>query len=129
MKKYILILVLAISFVSCKKEKQEGVVDKGDTVEKVNTEAVYSGDFLAVDNSAILTMGNETIKVEMNDLCKELIDKSKAFQKTAYDFVNVKVKGTISDNPNANEWKKVIRISAIEHVTKSKTEDNITVVK
>lgn len=111
MKNLLVIFLVAISLVSCKEYPE------------------YSGDFLAVDGSAIFTIGNETYKVEMNDLCKELITKSKAFQKSPYDFVNVQVKGEISDNPNANEWKKIITISAIENVSKSETEENITVVK
>lgn len=129
MKNYILILVLAILFVSCKKEEKqvEPVIEKA--LEEVVKNTVFSGDFLAVGDSAIMTVGNETYKVIINDLCKELIEKSKTFQNTEYDFVNVVVKGEVSDNPNTNEWKKIIQISSIESVSKSKTEENITVVK
>ncbi|MFD0964413.1 hypothetical protein [Pseudofulvibacter geojedonensis] len=129
MKQVLVILIALIGFVSCKKEAKVETQEINAEAKIEKPTPIYTGDFLAVDGSAIITMGNETYKVIMNDACKELIEKSKTFQKEPFDFVKISVKGDIADNPNENEWKKTLTITSIENVSKSTTEENITIVK
>lgn len=127
MKNIVIVFIIVLGFISCKKEGENPEVKVDAKVEKAAP--IFTGEFLEADGSAILQVGNETYKVVMNDACKELVEKSKAFKNDQYDFVKVSVKGEVSDNPNTNEWKKMIKISSVESVSKSTSKENITVVK
>lgn len=127
MKKLVFLLVLAITFTSCKKEAknenpEESIELKdGKTAKQSDGLTLLKGEFVYYADAAVLQTHNQVYGVILNEKVDELNQQAKAFQKENTDFVMVEVRGKISPKPegvegwdNRVEIKEILNVSAIK---------------
>ena len=103
MKKSILLIVISLLIISCKKEKD------------VET-TVIRGEFILIDGTGVIKGEDFIYGVVINDEANELNEKIKPLQREEFDMVPVVVNGVIK--PNTEEgWPEVVEIIEIVGVT------------
>ncbi|GAK92563.1 hypothetical protein JCM19298_3051 [Nonlabens ulvanivorans] len=123
MKRLLVLCFIVISTVACK--NQESPVDVVTTedispsfVEDKNT---YKGEFILLDDAAVLTSKNEIYAVRIDEKLKQLHELALPLQKTKFDMVNVILKGELVPNPLLVEtgegWEQMLIIKEIIEVT------------
>lgn len=139
MKKMLLLLVIALSVISCKNEN-----DKETTTDAENNEASkevvidpvhpldhlkqYSGEFIYVDNAAVLKGPNYIFGVNLNGKAEELRKLVEPVKTDPYDMVPVIVKGDIVNKPEGTEgWDKIITITEILDVGDTPSKADIKI--
>lgn len=128
MKKMFLLIVLSIGIISCK-NTEEKKSDNSDTsiaaTESINS---YRGDFLYLDDAAVLKGDNFIYGVTVDDMSKELAKQVEAVKEEAYDMVPVFVKGYLKNKPlEAEGWDEILTITEIINVSSSPSKDEIKI--
>jgi hypothetical protein len=114
MKKIILITLISIISFSCKKDiatnqEKESKIELDSSEEKV-----YRGDFIFLEDAAVLKGDKFIYGVTIDDLSKQLADKVKAVKSSDFDMVPVAVKGEVSQKPEGQEgWDEILTITEI----------------
>jgi len=114
MKKIILITLISIVSFSCKKDiatnqKKESKIELDSSEEKV-----YRGDFIFLEDAAVLKGDKFIYGVTIDDLSKQLADKVKVVKSSDFDMVPVAVKGKISQKQEGQEgWDEILTITEI----------------
>lgn len=114
MKKIILITLISIVSFSCKKDiatnqKKESKIELDSSEEKV-----YRGDFIFLEDAAVLKGDKFIYGVTIDDLSKQLADKVKVVKSSDFDMVPVAVKGNVSQKPEGQEgWDEILTITEI----------------
>jgi hypothetical protein len=114
MKKIILITLISIVSFSCKKDiatnqKKESKIELDSSEEKV-----YRGDFIFLEDAAVLKGDKFIYGVTIDDLSKQLADKVKLVKSSDFDMVPVAVKGNVSQKPEGQEgWDEILTITEI----------------
>ena len=114
MKKIILITLISIVSFSCKKDiatnqEKESKIELDSSEEKV-----YKGDFIFLEDAAVLKGDKFIYGVTIDDLSKQLADKVKLVKSSDFDMVPVAVKGTVSQKPEGQEgWDEILTITEI----------------
>ena len=114
MKKIILITLISIVSFSCKKDiatnqKKESKIELDSSEEKV-----YRGDFIFLEDAAVLKGDKFIYGVTIDDLSKQLADKVKAVKSSDFDMVPVAVKGNVSQKLEGQEgWDEILTITEI----------------
>jgi hypothetical protein len=114
MKKIILITLISIVCFSCKKDiatnqKKESKIELDSSEEKV-----YRGDFIFLEDAAVLKGDKFIYGVTIDDLSKQLADKVKLVKSSDFDMVPVAVKGNVSQKPEGQEgWDEILTITEI----------------
>lgn len=133
MKKIVFLLVLAVTFSSCKNENKkqnpEETVETlpGRTQKQSDGLTLLKGEFVYYADAAVLQTHSQIYGVIINEKVDEINSKAKAFKKEDTDFVQVEVRGKISKKPEGEEgWENRIEIKEILNVSALKeTTDNI----
>jgi methyl coenzyme M reductase subunit D len=133
MKRLIVLSFLALAMVSCKnnKESKEGA----DVIKKMQEEVLpegqqlFRGEFIFIEDAAVLTARNDIYAVEIDHKMHELNKVAEALKKTEFDMVNVVIHGTVKPNPIKAEigegWDEMITITKIIEVTPATNADII----
>jgi len=114
MKKIILITLISIVSFSCKKDiatnqKKESKIELDSSEEKV-----YRGDFIFLEDAAVLKGDKFIYGVTIDDLSKQLADKVKVVKSSDFDMVPVAVKGNVSQKLEGQEgWDEILTITEI----------------
>ncbi|GAK74883.1 hypothetical protein JCM19296_461 [Nonlabens ulvanivorans] len=87
----------------------------------VEDENTYKGEFILLEDAAVLTSKNEIYAVRIDDKLKQLHELALPLQKTKFDMVNVILKGELVPNPLLLEtgegWEQMLIIKEIIEVT------------
>ena len=123
-----LLIVLSIGIISCK-NTEEKKSDNSDTsiaaTESINS---YRGDFLYLDDAAVLKGDNFIYGVTVDDMSKELAKQVEAVKEEPYDMVPVFVKGHLKNKPlEAEGWDEILTITEIINVSSSPSKDEIKI--
>lgn len=74
----------------------------------------YDGNFLMVENSAVLEVDEQMYTVSMNELTEQLAAKVKESQKTEFDMVPVTIEAVVAPKPvNTEGWDSILTIKKI----------------
>jgi len=123
MKRLLVLCLIAITTIACKnQENPSNVVDTQQTttpiIEDKNT---FKGEFIYLEDAAVLTTRNEIYAVQIDEMMNELNELAIPLKKTDFDMVNVIIKGEIIPNPLNQEtgdgWKEMVVIKEILEVT------------
>ena len=111
MKKLItyFLIISAVAFVGCKSENKKDEETPGDT-------SLIRGEFIYIDNAAVIKGDDFIYGVQIDDKMKELSEKIKPLKRDEYDMVPVVIQGIIKDNPEEG-WEKIVEIQEIVGVT------------
>ena len=114
MKKIILITLISIVSFSCKKDITTNQ-EKESKIELDSSEKkVYRGDFIFLEDAAVLKGDKFIYGVTIDDLSKQLADKVKVVKSSDFDMVPVAVKGNVSQKPEGQEgWDEILTITEI----------------
>ncbi|WP_339684996.1 component of SufBCD complex [uncultured Nonlabens sp.] len=133
MKRLFILSFLVLSVVSCKNDKDS--TEETPVVKEMTTEVlpegqqVYRGEFIFIEDAAVLTTRNKIYAVAIDDKMKELDQVAKALKKTKFDMVNVVIHATVKPNPIKAEigegWDEMVTITKIIEVTPATSADVI----
>lgn len=82
------------------------------------------GEFLYLNDAAVLNTGSEIYGVTIDDKLVELDLRTRPLQKDEYDMVQVYITGIIEKNPNQEGWENFVRIVSIDSVAPSAPQQN-----
>ena len=103
-------IISAVVFVGCKQENKDKESEtSGDT-------SLIRGEFIYIDNAAVIKGEDFIYGVQIDDKMKELSEKIKPLKRDEYDMVPVVIQGIIKDNPEEG-WEKIVEIQEIVGVT------------
>lgn len=132
MKKIIFLLLTLSVFASCKNDKKSEKAD--GTISTENSErtakqsdglTLLKGEFVYYADAAVFQTKNEIYGVILNDKVDELNNKAKPFKKEPTDFVQVEVRGKITQKPEDEEgWDNQLEIKEILSVSALKTKND-----
>ncbi|PQJ31585.1 component of SufBCD complex [Nonlabens arenilitoris] len=124
MKRLIVLCFIAIATIACKKQEnpvEDVVAPRTSSATFVEDENTFKGEFILLDDAAVLTSKNDIYAVRIDDKLKELHELALPLQKTKFDMVNVIVKGELTPNPLLLEtgegWEQMLIIKEIIEVT------------
>ncbi|MBF4985905.1 component of SufBCD complex [Nonlabens mediterrranea] len=123
MKRLLVLCLIVITTIACKDQvnSSDTVVPDVETSTIVEDENTFKGEFILLDDAAVLTSKNDIYAVRIDDKLKELHELALPLQKTQYDMVNVILKGELVPNPLLVEtgegWEQMLIIDKIIEVT------------
>jgi len=133
MKKMFLLILLSISVISCKntEEKKPESVDTPvvvDTSISDITKDQYRGDFLFMDDAAVLKGDTFIYGVTIDEMSKELAKQVESIKKDEFTMVPVFVKGTIKTKAiGADGWDEILTITEILNVSSIPAKEDIKI--
>jgi hypothetical protein len=122
MKKFVAIFALLIVFTSCKQEAKtdtetEDIATKASSAEDIIT---LKGEFIYLDDAAVLNCGNKIYGVTIDKKMLELAEQVSIKKNDDYDMIPVIINGVITPNPLLSEsnegWPEVVTIKEIVKV-------------
>src|SRR5699024_3247993 len=118
MKRMFYLLILPLALVSCKNTEAE-------TSEDCES---FTGDFLYLDNTAILKGRDYIYSVALDNIAKTLAEKVEPIKKESYDMIEVTVKGVLSKKPENQEgWDEILSIKEILTIADEVSEADILI--
>lgn len=100
MKNFIIISCILLVFISCKKEQKQ------------DDSKVIKGEFILIEDAAVLKGENFIYGVIVDELTLELAKKVKPLKREEFDMVPVEIKGIITPNPKEG-WDELVEIKEI----------------
>lgn len=120
MKKFLLIIALAITAFSCQDEGREDLMNQSKTEKVPDSIQTLTGEFIYAGDAAILRGSDFVYGVTIDSMSKVLAEQVKPFQKEEFDMVAVKVKGKIVPNSRQDGWNENIEIREILEILETK---------
>ncbi|MAZ72956.1 MAG: hypothetical protein CMC70_07390 [Flavobacteriaceae bacterium] len=118
MKKILLFVAITMSVVACKENLDE----------RKSNDPQYEGEFIYVDDGAVLKGDNFIYGVTIDEMSRHLNDKITPIKKDNYDMVPVIVKGTLGKKAEGVEgWDEVLTITEIVNVSETPSEADIRI--
>ena len=135
MRKTLFLLALSISAVviSCKntEEKTETLENDPKITEQAESYPMYRGEFIYLEEAAVLKGNNFIYGVTIDEKAKELAAQVAHVKNEDFDMVAVVVKGVVSKNPEliaiGEGWEEVITIKEIIAVSDKPAEADIKI--
>ena len=135
MKKTLFLVAVSLSAVlfSCKNTEEKADTSENDPkiTEQSDSYTMYRGEFIYLDDGAVLKGSNFIYGVVIDEKAKELADQVKPVKQDEFDMVAVIVKGVVSKNPDLPEvgegWEEVITIKEILVVSDKPAEADIKI--
>jgi len=110
MKKILVLIALIVAVSACKNSQKKEVKEELLTTQNSNL-AVYKGEFIYVDNAAVLKGKDFIYGVKVDDKMHELAEKVAPIKKDDFDMVPVVVTGLLNDKEEgADGWDKILTI-------------------
>ena len=129
MKKAFLLIVLSLGILSCKntEEKQaESVVDTSVVTNELLDN--HRGDFLFMDDAAVLKGDSFIYGVTINEMSKELAKQVESIKEDTFTMVPVFVEGYVKTKPiGADGWDEILTITKILNVSKIPAKEDIKI--
>lgn len=125
-----LLIVLSIGLVSCKntEEKQAENVDPSAIIDGSVVDDNYRGDFLFMDDAAVLKGEDFIYGVTINEMSKELAKRVESIKEDEFTMVPVFVKGIIKTKPiGADGWDEILTITEILNVSLKPAKEDIKI--
>ncbi len=119
MKKFLLILALAVTAFSCQDESRQDLMNQNETEKVPDSIQTLTGEFIYAGDAAILRGSDFVYGVTIDSMSKVLAKQVEAFQKEEFDMVPVRVKGKIVPNPRQEGWHENIEIREIIEILES----------
>jgi hypothetical protein len=124
MNKIFLLLALSIGITSCKNTEEDktknidtSIVDN-EPAASISSEDSHRGDFLFMDDAAVLKGENFIYGVTIDDMSRELAKQVKSIKEDEFTMVPVFVKGTVTTKPiGADGWDEILTITEILNVS------------
>jgi hypothetical protein len=124
MNKIFLLLALSIGITSCKNTEEDktknidtSIVDN-EPAASISAEDSHRGDFLFMDDAAVLKGENFIYGVTIDDMSRELAKQVKSIKEDEFTMVPVFVKGTVTTKPiGADGWDEILTITEILNVS------------
>jgi hypothetical protein len=114
MKKIILIILILIISFSCKKNTVTNKENESKTELNSSEEKVYRGDFIFLEDAAVLKGDKFIYGVTIDEISKQLAVKVKTVKNSDFDMVPVAVKGNVSQKQEGQEgWDEILTITEI----------------
>ena len=113
MKKFLLIIALAVTAFSCQDEGREDLMNQSETEKVPDSIQTLTGEFIYAGDAAILRGSDFVYGVTIDSMSKVLAEQVQPFQKEEFDMVAVKVKGKIVPNSRQDGWNENIEIREI----------------
>ncbi|MFT5751139.1 MAG: hypothetical protein ACI828_001135 [Flavobacteriales bacterium] len=122
MKKLLAIFALIVVFTSCKQETKadvetEDIATKVSSLEDVIT---LKGEFIYLDDAAVLNCGNKIYGVTIDEKMLELVAQVALKKNEPFDMIPVIIHGVVTPNPALTEdnqvWQEVVTIKEIVKV-------------
>jgi hypothetical protein len=128
MKKIFLLLALSISIISCKNTEEKQVENVGVASENTADLKSFKGEFLYLEDAAVLKGDNFIYGVTLDEMAKELADQVESVKKNPYDMVPVFIKGTVKNKSEGTDgWDEIVTIKEIIRVSDKATEADIKI--
>lgn len=135
MRKTLFLLALSVSAVviSCKntEEKTDTLENDPKITEQAESYPMYRGEFIYLEEGAVLKGSNFIYGVTIDEKAKELAAQVAPVKNEDFDMVAVVVKGVVSKNPELKEigegWEEVITIKEIIAVSDKPAEADIKI--
>lgn len=132
MEKVFFIVLVLLSFSSCKDEKktdknQETInIEKFDKVTaQSNALTLLKGEFVYYEGAAVLQTNTEIYGVFVNDKMLELNKLAEKYKTAPTDMVNIEIKGKISNKKDDKIlWENKVEIIEIINITQTTKENN-----
>tara|TARA_R100000789_G_scaffold12838_1_gene16641 strand:+ start:540 stop:926 length:387 start_codon:yes stop_codon:yes gene_type:complete len=120
MKKFLLIIALAVTAFSCQDEGREDLMNQPETEKVPDSIQTLTGEFIYAGEAAILRGSDFVYGVTIDSMSKVLAEQVQPFQKEEFDMVAVKVKGKIVTNSRQDGWDENIEIREILEILETK---------
>lgn len=118
MKKIFLLILITITVVACKDNPED----------RKSNDPQYDGEFIFIDDGAVLKGDNFIYGVTIDDMSKYLKDKVALIKKENYDMVPVTLKGTLSKKAEGAEgWDEILTITEIVNISDAPSEADIKI--
>src|SRR5690625_1501948 len=119
MKKLSYFLLLPLILVACKNSGTDSACEDCES---------FTGDFLYLDDAAILKGDNFIYGVALDGQAEALAKKVEPIKKESYDMVEVTVKGVLSKKPEDQEgWDEILSIKEILTIADEVSEADILI--
>ncbi len=112
MKRLLVIIALNLIIFSCKTDKTES---------KENELSLIRGEFILIDDAAVIKGSDFIYGVIIDDVTRELAKRVAPLQREEYDMVPVVVKGIVKPNPEQG-WEEIVELKEIIGVTAPTSE-------
>ena len=132
MKKIAVLVTIALVMVACKSDTKETQDTNNETTENIvdanSNVKQFRGEFIYLEDGAVLKGGSFIYDVAINDMAEELKNRVAPVKKDTYDMVPVIVKGTIAEKEaGADGWDEILTITEIVDVSKTPAEADIKI--
>jgi hypothetical protein len=128
MKKMFLLIVLSIGIISCKNTEEKQVESVDASIVDGEILDQYRGDFLFMEDAAVLKGDNFIYGVTINEMSKELAKKVESIKEDEFTMVPVFVKGFVKTKPiGADGWDEILTITEILNVSTIPAKEDIKI--
>ncbi|GGE08474.1 hypothetical protein [Psychroflexus salis] len=131
MKINLIIALVCLFFWSCnetKNKKDEATKPKTEIQQSTKFKS-YVGEFIKVDNAAILKGNNFIYGVVLDSMGMELATQAETLKYDEYDMVPVVLSGELISNPNKDGWEELLEVKKIIRIAEPKMEETIEIKK
>lgn len=134
MKINLFILAISFVFLSCKDSDTKGKEEKSKQTEtkkisKTKKQKGYLGEFIKVDDAAILKGKDFIYGVVLDSMGMELANQTEAYKSDEYDMIPVVVSGEIIPNEAEEGWEEFIKVEKIIRISEPNKEESIEIKK
>lgn len=128
MKIKFLVIFLSLYFISCNSNKENKNNEKEEIASPETTKfKSYVGEFIKVDDAAILKGNDFIYGVVLDSVGLELASQAERLKYDEYDMIPVVVSGELIPNENKDGWEELIVIKQIIRLSEPKMEDSIEI--
>jgi hypothetical protein len=134
MNKILLLIALSIGIFSCKNVEEDKTksidapIVNNDSVVSISPVDGHRGDFLFMEDAAVLKGENFIYGVAINEMSKELAKRVETIKEDEFTMVPVFVKGTVTDKPiGADGWDEILTITEIINVSLIPAKEDIKI--
>jgi hypothetical protein len=113
MKKFLLILTLALTVFSCQDEGRQDLMNQPEAETVPDSIQTLTGEFIYAGDAAVLRGNDFVYGVTIDSMSKVLAEKIKPYKKEDFDMVSVKVKGKIVPSSRQEGWSENLEIREI----------------
>lgn len=114
-------ILLIFSLMACQKAENQDATNKEKKVSVEATriykaEKMIKGEFIYLDNLAVLKGEDFIYGIKMNDKANELIKKTNQVKRDSFDMIPVTLTGEITKSEEKNTWDEWLTIEEIVEV-------------